>query len=180
MRKTVKLFGLGLIIGIAGFLSGCAATPTVGKVNVPAPEKIQACQLSTLALEVTDDTPGKKNQEFVKLLEDNLKSELSSNGIQTAENAEETLKVSLKDVHLNGFIKEFIMGPFAGRSCVKLDAVLSDKAGVLAQFPLAFYGNTRGMSQILKSPEEATKNTAKEIVKKLMSLNKNSKPKGGE
>jgi len=178
MRKTGKLFGLGLIIGVVGLLSGCAVTPTVGKVNVPAPEKIQSCQLSILAVEVTDDTSGGKNQEFVKLLQDNLKSELSSNGIQTAETAEETLKVSLKDVHLNGFIKEFIMGPFAGRSCVRLDAILSDKDGVLAEFPLVFYGNTRGMSQILKSPEEATKNTAKEIVKKLMSLN--NKLKGGE
>jgi len=171
MRKIEKLSWLGMTIGIACILSGCAITPTVGKTNIPAPEKLQVCQLSPLALEVTDDTPGQKNQKFVQLLENDLKLELSNNGIQVEKESDKTLKVSLKNIRLSGYVKEFILGPFAGRSCVQLGVALVDKSRTsLADFPVSFFSNTRGISNILKSPEESAKKSAQEIVKRLISL----------
>jgi len=171
MNKVRRLVWLVVAIGVVGILAGCAIAPTVGKVNVPAPEKIKDYQISPLVLEVFDNTPGQKNQKFVQLLEDDLKFELSNNGIQVEKESDKTLKVSLKNVRLSGYVKEFILGPFAGRSCVQLGVILTDKSGTsLADFPVSFFSNTRGISNILKSPEESAKKSAQEIVKRLISL----------
>ncbi|MFA5393634.1 MAG: hypothetical protein WC081_07005 [Candidatus Ratteibacteria bacterium] len=174
MEKIKRLVWLGIAIGVIGVLAGCATGPMVGKANVPAPEKIETLQMSPLSLEVLDETKQEKNQTFIQSLENDLKLELSNNRIQMDTEADKTLKVSVKSVHQTGYAKEFITGPFHGPSYLKLSVTLTDKTGTsLAEFPVApFYGNTKAISNLLKSPGKITKKLAQEIVSSLISLKK--------
>ncbi|MFA5393834.1 MAG: DUF4410 domain-containing protein [Candidatus Ratteibacteria bacterium] len=181
MEKIGKAIWLGLILGVASILAGCAATSTVSKINVPAPEKIEASQISPLVLEVLDKTPGQKNQKLAQILEEDLKTELYNNGIQTEKEAEKTLKVFLNKISMVGFGKRFVLGLFAGQSTIETSAVLTDKNGAtLAEFQVSCKGGLGGTIFQVDSPERITKKLAQDIVNRLISLKNNEQKKGGE
>ena len=170
MGKLMKGFGL---ISLISILTGCATTARVSKEKVLTPEKIETLQLSPLALEILDETPGKKNQKFIQALEEDLKQELSKNEIQLNQEAENTLKVAVTKIYSVGFAKRYFFGPFAGQTTIETDVVLIDRdSSSLAEFQVTSYGGMRGAIFELDSPQRVTKKLAKEIVSRLKSLKK--------
>jgi len=175
MVKIKRLIWLGMTLGVAGILTGCATTANVKEIKALPTEKTESFVLSSMSLEVIDKTPGQNNQKFIQPLEEELKKELTNNGFQVDPNAENILKVALTKISIVTVAKRLLLGIFGGQTSLETEVVLTDKTGAsLTEFKVTSNAGIRGALFEADSIQRTTKKLAQEIVSRLKSL-KNQK-----